>query len=142
MKTGTSPNPSYSPCTDSGASGSISEPRNSNYPLLHSAFWTEHRLWGESVLCYHLVNIVLHAVSAGLVVLVRHLRLAGAWLAGFIFALHPVSVEAVAWISEQKTTLSTAFYLASALAYLRFDQTRRRSLYFLASGLFLAGNSK
>ena len=47
--------------------------------------------------------------------IVRRLALPGAWLAGFVFALHPVCVEAVAWISEQKSTLSGVFYLAAAL---------------------------
>ena len=108
------------------------------YPLLHSAFWVEHRLWGDAVPGYHLTNVLQHAAAAWLVVLIlRRLSIPGAWLAGFIFALHPVSVEAVAWISEQKSTLSAVFYLASALAYLHFDRTRRRSLYFLALGLFV-----
>ena len=108
------------------------------YPLLHSAFWLEHRLWGDSVLGYHLINVVLHALSACLLVLiVRQLKLPGAWLAGFLFALHPVCVEAVAWISEQKSTLSGVFYLAAALTYLHFDRTRRRSQYLAALGLFL-----
>ena len=65
------------------------------------------------------------------------LALPGAWLAGAIFALHPVCVEAVAWISEQKSTLSTLFYLAGGLTYLRFDRTRRRTHYLLALALFL-----
>ena len=100
------------------------------YPLLYSAFWIEHRLWGDAVLGYHLANVALHALAACLVVLiVRRLALPGAWLAGLIFALHPVCVEAVAWISEQKSTLSGVFYLAAALAYLHFDQSRRRSHY-------------
>ena len=108
------------------------------YPLLHSAFWIEHRLWGDAVLGYHLANLTQHALSACLVVLiVRHLRLPGAWLAGCIFALHPVCVEAVAWISEQKSTLSGVFYLAAALTYLHFDRSRRRSHYLWALGLFL-----
>jgi tetratricopeptide (TPR) repeat protein len=46
-------------------------------------------------------------------------------------------VEAVAWISEQKSTLSGFFYLAAALAYLHFDRSRRRSHYFLAFALFV-----
>ena len=96
------------------------------YPLLHSAFWVEHRLWGDSLVGYHLVNILLHAAAACLVVaVVRRLALPGAYLAGLIFALHPVCVESVAWISEQKNTLSTVFYLGAALVYLRFDQDRR-----------------
>jgi len=108
------------------------------YPLLHSAFWVEHRMWGDAVLGYHLTNVALHAVSACLVVLIaRRLSLAGAWLAGCVFALHPVCVEAVAWISEQKSTLAGVFYLGAALAYLHFDGTRRRSRYFLALGLFV-----
>jgi protein O-mannosyl-transferase len=108
------------------------------YPLLHSAFWIEHRLWGDAVLGYHVTNIALHAISACLVVsIVRRLTLPGAGLAGLVFALHPVCVEAVAWISEQKSTLSGAFYLAAALCYLHFDKTRAPSRYFLALGLFV-----
>lgn len=108
------------------------------YPLLHSAFWLEHRIWGDAVVGYHLTNIVLHALSACIVVLIaRRLSLPGAWLAGFVFALHPVCVEAVAWISEQKSTLSGVFCLAALLAYLHFDQSRRSSRYWLATGLFL-----
>ncbi len=108
------------------------------YPLLHSAFWIEHRLWGGAVLGYHLTNVILHAASALLVVItVRRLSLPGAWLAGFIFALHPVCVNSVAWISEQKSTLSAVFYLGAALAFLRFDRTRRRTQYAVASVLFL-----
>jgi len=108
------------------------------YPLLHSAFWLEHRLWGDAVAGYHLTNITLHAVSACLVVtIMKRLSLPGAWLAGFVFALHPVFVEGVAWISEQKSTLSGVFCLASLLTYLYFDQTRRKSSYLLATGLFV-----
>lgn len=108
------------------------------YPVLHSAFWVEHRIWGDALLGYHLTDVVLHAVAAFLVVMiVRRLKLPGAWLAGFIFALHPVGVETAAWISEQKNTLSAVFYLGSALVYLTFDRTRRRSTYLLALGLFV-----
>ncbi len=108
------------------------------YPLLHSAFWVEHRLWGDSVLGYHLINVALHATAALMVVIIlRRLALPGAWLAGFVFALHPACVNSVAWISEQKNALSAVFYLCSALVYLRFDQSRRRSDYSLALGLFV-----
>jgi tetratricopeptide (TPR) repeat protein len=108
------------------------------YPLLHSAFWLEHRMWGDAVLGYHLINVALHAASACLIVIIlRRLSVPGAWLAGFAFALHPVCVEAVAWVSEQKSTLSGFFYLASALAYLCFDHTRRKATYAVALGLFV-----
>lgn len=107
------------------------------YPLLHSAFWIEARLWGDYVLGYHLVNVVLHVIAACLVVTVcQRLSIKGAWLAGAIFALHPVNVESVAWISEQKNTLSLVFYLLAALAYLQFDGARKPRDYAIASALF------
>lgn len=108
------------------------------YPLLHSAFWVQHQLWGDVPTGYHLVGLLLHALSAGLFALIL-LRLAvpGAWLAGFLFALHPVATESVAWIAEQKNTLSAALGLGAVLAYLRFAGTRRGRDYAVASGLFL-----
>lgn len=108
------------------------------YPLLHSAFWMEHSLWGGSVAGYHLVNIALHAAAACLLVrIVARLALPGRWLAGLLFALHPQAVEAVAWISEQKSTLSAVFCLAAALVYLEFDESRRPSRYLAALALFV-----
>jgi tetratricopeptide (TPR) repeat protein len=109
------------------------------YPALHSAFWIEHLLWGDAPLGYHLANVLLHATAACLVVLVlRRLAVPGAFLAGLIFALHPVCVETVAWVSEQKNTLSTVFYLWTALTYLRWRKVRPRPyLYVWASALFL-----
>ena len=139
------------------------------YPLMHTAFWVEHRLWGDAPLGYHLVNVLLHATAACLfgLVLQRVGRIvpntplgvgptetpsstsesgvlgtvrptfSAPFLAAFLFALHPVCVESVAWVSEQKNVLSTVFYLLAALTYLRFDAGRKRSLYFLALGLFI-----
>jgi len=107
------------------------------YPFLHSTFWLEHRLWDDAVLGYHLINLLQHATAAFLFgLLLRRLAVPGAWFAAVLFALHPVGVESVAWISEQKNTLSTVLYLAAALAYLRFADARRPSAYTLASGFF------
>jgi tetratricopeptide (TPR) repeat protein len=108
------------------------------YPLLHSVFWLEHLIWGDSTLGYHLFNVLLHASTACLFgVLLRRLSVPGAWFAALLFALHPVCVESVAWISEQKNTLSSVFYLTAALAYLRFDEHRSRRSYALAGGWFI-----
>jgi Flp pilus assembly protein TadD len=105
---------------------------------MHSAFWLEHRIWGDELLGYHLVNIALHASSAFLLALIlRELAVPGAIAAACLFALHPVQVESVAWISELKNTLSTVFYLASALVYLRFADTRRRDAYGVAFLLYV-----
>lgn len=110
------------------------------YPLLHSLFWLEHRLWGDAAAGYHLANLALHAIAASLCGLVlQRLRIPGAWLAAAIFALHPVHVESVAWISEQKNTLSAVFYLAAVLAWLRFDAHRRSGAYWVALTCFALG---
>ena len=107
------------------------------YPLVHSAFWVIGQVSGERTLAYHLVNILLHATSAFLIaLLLRRLAIPGAALAALVFALHPVHVESVAWISELKNTLSGVLYLASALAYVRFDRTRSSRSYGMALVLF------
>jgi tetratricopeptide (TPR) repeat protein len=110
------------------------------YPLVHSAFWAEHRIFGEAAAGYHLVNLFLHALNAVLIGLIlRRLRMPGAYLAAGIFALHPVMVESVAWITEIKNTLSGLFYLSAGMAYLRFDENRRPPWHALALGLFALG---
>lgn len=112
------------------------------YPVLHSAFWLEHRLWGDATIGYHLINVVLHALAC--VLLARVLRRVWPggprgveWVAAVLFAVHPVMVESVAWISEQKNTLSLVFYLAAARAYLEFQGARHRGWYVAATGFFL-----
>jgi len=108
------------------------------YPAVHSAFWLFSQLWGENTLGYHLVTIVLHASSAFLVALIlRRLAIPGGVLAALIFAVHPVHVESVAWITELKNTLSGVCYLAAALLYLRYDESRDRRWYAAAAGLFV-----
>ncbi len=108
------------------------------YPLLHSFFWVQHQLWGDAPLGYHLTGVILHAASALLLAAgLRRWTIPGAWLAAFVFALHPVAVESVAWVAEQKNTLSLVFYLGAALAYAAFDEGRRGRMYLLASLLFV-----
>jgi protein O-mannosyl-transferase len=120
------------------------------YPLLHSAFWFQHLLFGDHPLGYHIVTLLLHAGSAVLFALVLRRLFQGGpkqdsvprpyagaeWLAALLFALHPVHVESVAWISEQKNTLSLIFYLGAALAYLKYDEGRLPRSYLAALALF------
>jgi protein O-mannosyl-transferase len=110
------------------------------FPLTHSIFWVEGNLWGDSTLGYHLISILLHVLSALMLVKVlRKLTIPGAWFAAAVFALHPIAVESVAWISELKNTLSGVFFFAAAATYLTYAETGRRRSYGLALGLFVLG---
>ncbi|MBV8175419.1 MAG: tetratricopeptide repeat protein [Verrucomicrobia bacterium] len=92
-----------------------------NCPLLFTTFWVEHALWGLEPLPYHLVTVLLHGACALLFWRVlRSLRVQGAWLGAALWALHPVAVESVAWISEMKNTESGLFYLLSILFFVRW----------------------
>ena len=96
------------------------------YPLTSSAWWLEWRLVGAKPMGYHLVSILLHAIDSVLVwMILRRLKIPGALLAGLVFAIHPVNVATVAWVSEQKNTLSMLFYAGAILLYLRFDEDGR-----------------
>jgi tetratricopeptide (TPR) repeat protein len=109
------------------------------YPLLHSAFWLQHRLWGDAMLGYHLANLAIHGLASVLVwITLRRLTVPGAALAAALFALHPVQVESVAWVTELKNTLSTVFYALAALSFLRFADSRRPWPYVAAMLWFAA----
>ena len=123
------------------------------YPLVHSTFWIEYQLWQLDPLGYHLTNVTFHILSA--LVLWRIcalLKVPGAWFIALIFAIHPVHVESVAWVTERKNTMSAFFYLAAAFCFLKAylgsvssgdqnDQSQNRSLVstisFAAIGLFI-----
>src|SRR5947208_11219030 len=95
------------------------------FPLAYTMLWIERSLWNLDPAGYHLLNILLHVGNAFLVwwILAR-LKLPGAWLASAIFALHPVQVESVAWISELKNVLMAFFFLLTLAAWIEHvDQT-------------------
>ena len=92
------------------------------YPLVLTTFWTLHKFVGLNSFPYHFLNVLLHAASAVLLWrILRFLQIRGAWLGAALWALHPVMVQSVAWITELKNTQSCLFYLLSILWFLKWQ---------------------
>lgn len=92
----------------------------SDFPLATIALWVQWLLWGKNPAGYHVVNVLLHATNVFLLWrLLERLKIRAAFWAALLFAVHPVAVMSVAWISELKNTLSLCFCLLSFLFYLR-----------------------
>ena len=109
-------------------------------PLKSTVQWLEWHLFGGQTFGYHAVSLVAHAAAALLLWrLLARLGVHLAWLGGVLFAVHPVAVQSVAWISEQKNTLSLPLFLVSALAFLNWDRgLGGRRAYALSLAAFLA----
>ena len=111
------------------------------FPLAYTVLRIERSLWDLNPVGYHWVNILLHLGNALLVwCILARLKVPGAWLAAAIFALHPVQVESVGWISELKNVLMGFFFLLTLLTWIEYvDATHkpRRILYVAALVFYL-----
>jgi tetratricopeptide (TPR) repeat protein len=109
------------------------------FPLTYTSFRIERALWGLRPFGYHLTNLLLHIANALLLwrLLVR-LNVPGALLAAGIFALHPVQVESVAWITERKNLLMGFFFLLALIAWIAFvdERTRQRRRFYTLALVF------
>lgn len=93
------------------------------FPLTSTATWIQWQWFGLNSTGYHAVTIVLHIIGALLLWWLLHeMQVPGAWLGGFLFAIHPLGVESVAWVSELKNTLSMPLFLLAAICYVRFEK--------------------
>jgi tetratricopeptide (TPR) repeat protein len=108
------------------------------FPMVYTVLRMERSAWGLAPAGFHWVNILLHAANAILLwLLLRRLRLPAPWLAAALFALHPVQVESVAWVTELKNVLSLFFCLLTAWAWLEFAEGRAGAWRFYAGALLL-----
>jgi len=100
-------------------------PRAIYYPMVLTVFWALHKFIGLNSFPYHLLNLLMHAGSAVLLWhVLRQLNVRAAWFGALLWAVHPVTVQSVAWVTELKNTQSCFFYLLSILVFLKAD-TRR-----------------
>ena len=112
-----------------------------NYaPLTLASYALDHTFWRLRPAGYHLTNVLLHATSAGLLLLALRrcgATLAAAVLGAILFAIHPAQVESVAWVAQRKTLVAGFFLLASFLAYTRATRDSSPSMVRLTTSFVL-----
>ena len=112
----------------------------------HPLTWISHmldvRLFGLNPGMHHLTNVLFHVLNTALLFLVLHRMTGAVWKSAAVaalFALHPLHVESVAWISERKDVLSTFFWMLTMAAYLGYVQRRTVPRYLLMALFFILG---
>ncbi len=126
-------------------------------PLTFISYQIDYKLSGTNPFAYHLTSLLLHIGNALLVAWLAYLLLAPTgvmvsgdepratgfeWIAllcGLLFLLHPLHTEAVEWASGRKDVLSTLFFLASLIAYMRWRGHDEKKLYLWSLAFFVLG---
>ena len=138
-----SPDPSVPPNSLQSLAKLWFNPDGADYfPLSYTALWAQWPFFGLSSTGYHVTTILLHIAGSLLLwALLAKMRIPGAWLSGLVFAIHPVCVESVAWVSETKNTLSLPLFLISAICWVgqddETDTAKRQRLYGISIVFFL-----
>ena len=115
----------------------------SNYhPLTIVSYAVDYRLYGLNPAGYHLTNVILHALNAllvfWLIFLLTGRNIPVSLITAILFAVHPLQVESVAWISERKNVLYAPFFLGSLICYWYYrEKQNSNKFYFLSLVLFL-----
>ena len=94
-------------------------------PLTSISHMLDCQVYGLHPGGHHLTNVLLHAITVVLLFFVLKLMTGAIWRSAFVaaaFAIHPLRVESVAWISERKDVLSGVFFMLTLLAYIRYTQ--------------------
>jgi tetratricopeptide (TPR) repeat protein len=112
----------------------------------HPLTWLSHmadvELYGLNAGRHHLTNVLFHIANTVLLFILLKAMTGAVWPSAFVaalFALHPLHVESVAWVSERKDLLSTFLGILTLISYAQYTQQRRRSWYGLALLFFILG---
>ncbi len=111
-------------------------------PLPLLTFAVEYNFWGLNPLPYHITNLLLHLLGTFLVFQILcklRIKTSFAAVAALLYGIHPMGVESVAWATERKDVLYTAFYFGSILLYLNYIQSeaKKKLLLLFSIGLFV-----
>lgn len=115
-------------------------------PYWHPLTWLSHmldcQLYGVNPTMHHLTNVVLHLANSLLLFLVLYQMTGALWRSCFVaalFALHPLNVESVAWVTERKNLLSTFFWMLTMVFYVRYSKKPSLARYVLVVSVFALG---
>jgi Tfp pilus assembly protein PilF len=112
------------------------------HPITGLSHMLDCELFGLNPKWHHLVNLLFHAANTMLLFWVLKDMTGALWRSAFVaaaFALHPLHVESVAWVSERKDVLSTMFWLLTMAAYTRYTRFGGAKWYMVALLLFALG---
>src|SRR5437867_6803488 len=112
------------------------------HPLTSLSHMLDCSLFGLVPAGHHLHNLLLHAANTLLLFLVLRRMTGARWPSAFVaglFALHPLHVESVAWVSERKDVLSTLFWMLTLWAYAGYVEHPGTGRYLAALGPFVLG---
>jgi len=104
------------------------------YPLTWLSYMLDHHLHGMNAGAYHWTNVFLHILSTLMLFWLFHRMTGAVWKSGFVaalFALHPLHVESVAWISERKDVLSAFFWMLTLCLYVCYTEKPSVKRYLL-----------
>ncbi|MBF0568338.1 MAG: tetratricopeptide repeat protein [Nitrospirae bacterium] len=110
------------------------------FPLTLISHMVDIELYGLRPGLHHMNNVLFHTANAVLLFYLLRRLLASCWMSAFIavvFALHPVHVESVAWVSERKDVLSAFFWIIAMLSYVRYAARPKAATYFLFTICFV-----
>jgi Flp pilus assembly protein TadD len=110
------------------------------HPLSLLSFMLDVQLFGLHPVAFHLINVLFHTASVMVLYVILHRMTGSVWrsaLVAAIFAIHPLRVESVVWISERKDVLATLFGLLTMWAYVRYTE-KRNWLWYVSALLFFA----
>jgi len=112
----------------------------------HPLTWLSHmadvQFYGLNPAGHHLTSVLLHSANAALLFLVLNAMTGALWRSAVVaalFALHPLRVESVVWISERKDVLSTLFWMLTVWTYFKFQTSNLKSYYFASVACFACG---
>ncbi len=112
------------------------------HPLTWLSHMLDYQLFGVNPAGHHFINLLLHLINVLLLYVILNRSTQNIWQSAFVaavFALHPLHVETVAWVSDRKDLLSTLFWMLAMTAYISYSKRPRIRMYLLMLSAFLLG---